>query len=466
MDYRVDRRYFLILSAIVITMMIISNVHIRSISLTDPDTLKQLQIFINIAGIILIVIFGISFFVFHLRIGKPLNHLVTILKQHIAGDENPIVPLHVPNDIGPLLYSIEILLKSLSMQIQESDSEHDTLVSVINRITDGIVIINDEGDISSLNPAAESMFNITAENAQGHTVAEVLRHHQWIELYRSCQDTNTESSNTLEIPANNIFLQGIAVPLGESLPGYILMVFQDLSEIRRLETTRQDFLSNISHELRTPLASLKALTDTLLESALDDPTASRRFLGRMDTEVDALSQMVSELLELSRIESGKVPLDVRPVMPSRLLHDAYERLRAQAERKKIEVNIKDSQQLPEILADPRRIEQVLVNLLHNAIKFSEQGGEIILDGKTNGDFVTFSVKDFGSGISENDLVRIFERFYKTDQARSGGGTGLGLSIAKHIVEAHQGEIWAESILNEGSKFSFSLPIQVLEKENQ
>jgi two-component system phosphate regulon sensor histidine kinase PhoR len=332
----------------------------------------------------------------------------------------------------------------------------------MNQITDGIVMVNEKGEISSMNPAAERIFNVEFDQASGHSVAEILRHHQWIELYRNSSQNEIETSITLELPGQKVFLQGIATPLGEALPGNTLMVFQDLSQIRRLETTRQDFISNISHELRTPLASLKALADTLQESALDDPAASRRFLSRMDTEVDALTQLVTELLELSRIESGRVPLDKKPVEPEILLISAFERLRAQADRRKIQVEISNSKQLPTIMADPRRIEQVLVNLLHNAIKFSNAGSKINLNASRNQNSVILSVQDFGTGISEIDLERIFERFYKTDLARASGGTGLGLSIAKHIVEAHQGEIWAESTLNEGSTFFFSLPIEQID----
>ena len=236
------------------------------------------------------------------------------------------------------------------------------------------------------------------------------------------------------------------------------MVFQDLSQIKRLETTRQDFISNISHELRTPLASLKALTDTLQEGALEDPDAAKRFLGRMDTEVDALTQMVTELLELSRIESGRVPLDLKQVSPKNILAQSRERMRVQAERKNLTLEIDCSPELPDIEADSRRIEQVIVNLLHNAIKFSDPGDRIIMEAEKNGNSIAFKVQDFGTGIPESDLERIFERFYKTDQARSSGGTGLGLSIAKHLVEAHGGTIQAESTLHEGSAFSFFIPI--------
>jgi two-component system phosphate regulon sensor histidine kinase PhoR len=246
--------------------------------------------------------------------------------------------------------------------------------------------------------------------------------------------------------------------LESSLPGSTLLVFQNLTRIHRLETVRRDFVSNVSHELRTPLASLKALTETLQEGALEDPPAARRFLKRMEDEIDNLTQMVRELLDLSRIESGRVPFDRLSVNPMMMMGNAVERMRLQAERGGLNIQVDASQSLPEVMADADRIEAVLVNLLHNAIKFTPPSGQIVVSARQDGDKVVFSVRDTGIGIKPEDLSRIFERFYKADQSRSGGGTGLGLSIARHTIEAHQGSIWADSHPGQGSTFYFTLPV--------
>ena len=227
--------------------------------------------------------------------------------------------------------------------------------------------------------------------------------------------------------------------------------------MRRLETVRRDFISNVSHELRTPLASMKALAETLQEGALEDPPAARRFILRMETEIDNLTQLVNELLELSRIESGKVPLSFQRVQPCDLLQPAYERMILQAERAALELHLDCQPELPAVFADPDRITQVLINLVHNAIKFTQPGGKIILSAYQDKDHIVFFVKDTGVGIARKDLGRIFERFFKADRARSGGGTGLGLSIARHMIESHGGYIWAESEEGVGSTLYFSLP---------
>jgi len=227
---------------------------------------------------------------------------------------------------------------------------------------------------------------------------------------------------------------------------------------------RRDFISNLSHELRTPLASLKALTETLQDGALEDPPAARRFIYQIQTEVDALTQMVTELLELSRIESGRLALEVKPVAPYDLLTSAAQRMNLQADRAGLTLRVDCTDDLPEVNIDLQRLEQVLVNLIHNAVKFTRAGGEIVLladivptRGAGTGE-VRFAVRDTGIGIPEEDVPRIFERFYRVDKSRAGSGTGLGLSIAKHIVEAHGGKIWAESVERQGSTFYFTIPI--------
>jgi two-component system phosphate regulon sensor histidine kinase PhoR len=237
----------------------------------------------------------------------------------------------------------------------------------------------------------------------------------------------------------------------------VLLVFQDLTRIRKLETVRRDFVSNVSHELRTPLASVKALAETLHEGALEDPPAARRFLQQMESEIDNITQLVHELLELSRIESGRVPLERRSINPCEFLKRGIERMQMQAERAGLSLRLECTEQLPEVNADPERIQQVLVNLIHNAVKFTRPGGEIVVTATPRDHDVIVAVRDTGVGIAPEELTRIFERFYKADRSRSGGGTGLGLSIARHLVEAHGGRIWAESELDKGSVFYFTLP---------
>jgi two-component system phosphate regulon sensor histidine kinase PhoR len=262
-------------------------------------------------------------------------------------------------------------------------------------------------------------------------------------------------SESVELPTRHQYLQLVVIPDQHS-SGSLLLV-QDLTRIRRLETVRRDFISNLSHELRTPLASLKALTETLQDGALEDPPAAHRFIDQIQIEVDALTQMVNELLELSRIESGRLSLDRTLVAPCNLLSSAGRRIKLQAERAGLTLRVECSDDLPKVNIDFQRLEQVLVNLIHNAVKFTRAGGEITLFAEAGIGEVRFAVRDTGIGIPADAVSRIFERFYRVDKSRTGSGTGLGLSIAKHIVEAHGGKIWAESVERQGSTFYFTLP---------
>ncbi len=358
-------------------------------------------------------------------------------------------------DIEALSSAVHSLGMSFTRQIESLNAERARLEATLTQITDGVLIADAQGRIQMTNPAAEKLFG-EGDTLTGKTVSLALRHHQLIETWRKCQHSRELQSDSVELPATHKFLQLIAIP-DQHAGGAILLV-QDLTRIRRLETVRRDFISNVSHELRTPLASLKALTETLQEGALDDPPAAHRFLGRIQIEVDALTQMATELLELSRIESGQVPLEFKSIAPARLLSSAEDRMKTQAERTGLSLLTSCESDLPAIYADLPRLQQVLVNLIHNSVKFTPPGGEVRLAAQVDGHFIRFSVQDTGCGIPQDDLPRIFERFYRVDRSRTGGGTGLGLSIARHIVEAHGGRIWAESREGEGSSFYFNIPI--------
>jgi two-component system phosphate regulon sensor histidine kinase PhoR len=342
---------------------------------------------------------------------------------------------------------------TFDLRLSTLDSDNARLATVLEQLTDGVIIADANGLIQFANPAAQELFETS--DVIGHSITEVVRNHQLVDAWRRCQHTNEMQSESVELPARHQFLQLIAIP-DTHASGSLLLV-QDLTRVRRLETVRRDFISNISHELRTPLASLKALTETLQDGALADPIAGPRFLGRISTEVDALTQMAQELLDLSRIESGQVELILAPLAPKSLVNSAADRMRMQAERARLKLSIKCEDDLPNIRADKSRLEQVLVNLIHNAVKFTKPGGEIAIEAESVSGGVRFAVRDSGVGIPEESLSRIFERFYRVEKSRTSSGTGLGLSISKHIIEAHGGKIWAESDERHGSVFYFVLP---------
>ena len=394
---------------------------------------------------------------------KNLRELTQAAHQLAQGDlDTATINVYQQDEVGQLTQVFSSMANQLQGRIRDLHAESTKLSAVLEQMTDGVMIADSEGRVQLVNQAAGRIFDLKPDQMIGRSLPQVLRHYRLVELWKHSQDTGQTQEISLELAPKKIYLQGVAIPLGQTLQGSTMLLFQDLTRLRRLETVRRDFISNISHELRTPLASLKALAETLKDGALEDPPAAARFLDMIESEVDALTQIVSELLELSRIESGQVVLHVKPTAPDAILKEAINRLSHQAERAGLAIHTSIPDELPLVLADPPRTEQVLVNLLHNAIKFTPQGGEITISASFEGEGpqtnVIFEVSDTGVGIPQEDLPRIFERFYKSDRARSGGGTGLGLAIARHLVESHGGRIWVESREGRGSSFFFSLPV--------
>ncbi len=406
------------------------------------------------AGLIVILL---SFLIAN-RALMPLRKLAREVKHIGSSAASLNVSISRKDEIGVLSQSFTEIADQLSNQMEDFTEERAKLTSVLRSMNDAVILVNEHGKVTLINPAAERIFGTRAEHALGQTLVEVVRRHQFIDLWKSSLSSVTQQIVTLETTPERLFIQAIATPLVDSLPGSTLLVFQDLTRIRHLENVRMDFVANVSHELHAPLASIKAVIETLQEVGFDDPPTAQRLLQKLDVEIDNLTQLVQELLELSRIESGSVPFNLQLVKPFYLLRRAVERMTAQVERAGLKMTVECPENLPPVRADAERIEQVLINLLHNAIKFTPAGGEITASAKTEGGWVQLSVKDNGVGIKPDDLTRIFEHFYKADQSRSGGGTGLGLSIARLTVEAHNGRIWAESVPGEGSTFTISLPL--------
>lgn len=370
-------------------------------------------------------------------------------------------------EVGDLSREFNAMADQLNIMIQLRTAERDRMAAVLAHMHDGILSTDARAHITGINAVACQLFDVTPERAVGRSLIEVTRSH---ELHGALQEvlSGRQDRKRLSVEVNRRSLAAVATAIRgdpstsvDSTTG--LLVVQDITELNRLERARRDFVANIGHELRTPLASVKLLVETVEETATEDPEAARDFLRRIDVEVDGLTQLVRELLELSRIESGQVSLSLRSVSIPELLERVAGRLRAQAERVGISLRVETPTDLPPVQADPERIEQVLVNLVHNAIKFNRPQGNVTFTAHQEADrWVQVSIADSGVGIPRDDLPRIFERFYKVDKARSDrdgdGGTGLGLAIAKHIVQAHGGKIWAESEYGTGSTFSFTLPL--------
>jgi two-component system phosphate regulon sensor histidine kinase PhoR len=390
------------------------------------------------------------------RISRPLTDLTSAIGQ-LANPAPLITRSGDGDEIHRLTDSFNGMAARLDALIKENEKEKKRLELVLEHMTDAVLIVDAPGEVLLFNRAAAFLFG--SEMTQiGRTLAEVSADHQVVQLWQYCLQTHQPGQASIPLNAGKKQVLAAAIYIPDDSQGYCVLFLQDVTQQQQLEQMRRDFISNISHELRTPLAGIKAMTETLLDGALKDGKNAKRFIERIQIEADALSLMVGELLELARIESGKVPLEKTQVDPGEIARSAIQRLAIQTEQAGITMDLTVQPDLPAIQADPTRLQQVLINILHNAIKFTPAGGHVSVSITSDTNSVRISIADTGKGIPSSDLPRIFERFYKVDRSRSSAGTGLGLSIARHLVEGHGGSISVVSEVGKGSTFTIQLPI--------
>jgi two-component system, OmpR family, phosphate regulon sensor histidine kinase PhoR len=388
---------------------------------------------------------------------SPLRRLTAAAGEIASGRLDQRISVGSRDEIGALATAFNDMSSQLKKLVDTISADRTRLAAVLDNMTDGVIMTDTEGSISLANTAAVKLFNI--RNATGSTLIEAVRDHELDGLLKQCLKSARTQTVQYESTAARRYINGIAIPLIHKQLTGVLLLLQDLTELRSIQTTRRELIGNISHEFRTPLAGIKALVDTLRDGAIDDRETALDFLVRIDDEVTRLTQIVAELTELSRVETGKAELALEPVDLNMLVEEVIHQLGPQFERQQLSVHKQLAADLPSISADRARVRQVIVNLVHNSIKFTSPGGRITVTTSTDELSVTVDISDTGAGIARADLPHVFDRFYKADRARTGGGgTGMGLAIAKHVVEAHGGRIWARSEEGSGSTFSFTLPL--------
>ena len=388
---------------------------------------------------------------------RPIRRLTVASKRIASGELGQKITIEAKDEVGELAHAFNEMSAKTKELVEAISEDKTRLATILDNMADGVIMTDAGGNISLANRAAENIFNI--KEAENKPLIEAVRDHEVDELLKLCLKTDKTQAVQYESVTSKRYLRAIAIPVIHNESRGVLLLFQDLTELRNLQTTRRELIGNISHEFRTPLAGIKAMVETLGGGAVDDKKAARDFLTRIDSEVERLTQLVAELTELSRIETGKAELKKEPVDINQLVEEVIAQLSPQAERQKLSISQDFAADLPAVPADKDRVRQVIANLVHNAIKFTPAGGRITITSRTLEGSVSINIADTGIGIPKEDLPRVFERFYKGDKARVGEGTGMGLAIAKHVIEAHGGNIWVESEEGKGSTFSFSLPLQ-------
>jgi len=431
-----------------------------AVSLHDVDVVvTRIQRWIAAAaGAAIFISIGLSWLVTG-RLVRPLSMLRDQTMAVAAGDLGARVMLDSTQEIRDLGTAFNAMTSELQYSVQTIERTGIRLEAVLAGLADGVILTDDQGTVIRLNRAATEMLEVSDEQAVGRPYMQAVRDHELARQLREAFQGRPPESVTVEYGLKRLQLLSnvrIIEGAGERLG---LVVLRDVTLLRQLEQVRREFVANVSHELRTPLTSIRALAETLEAGAIDERELAEDFIARILGEVDRLTALVEDLLDMARLEAGRSPLQLVEISPEDLIRKGADRLRPQVERARLSLDVEFGEGLVPIQVDRTRIEQVLLNLVHNAIKFTPPGGAITIRVERDGRFITTTVRDTGVGISETDQARLFERFYKSDKARHSEGTGLGLAITKHIVQLHGGQISVESVLGEGSAFRFSLPIR-------
>ncbi len=393
------------------------------------------------------------------RLTRPLQDLVRQAMRMAVGDFSARVPENDIREIDSVGRAFNRMATRLEEVIERQEQTSLRLEFVMSGLVDGVVLTDEQGFVLRMNPAAEQMLDIEENQAIGRPFVQAARDYEISRVLNNAFDGKDKSSATVEHGVDQQFLQVLARVVEGAQQRLGLVILRDVTEVRRLETVRREFVANVSHELRTPLTSIRALVETLEAGAVEEPEVAAEFLGRIVGEIDRLNALVEDLLDFARLEAGRTPLRLEYADIGDVLENGAKRLQAQIERAELTLDIELEDNLPELAIDVVRIEQVLINLIHNAIKFTPAGGDLFLKARRKKNTVYVSLRDTGVGIPEEERVRLFERFYKSDKARRSEGTGLGLAIAQNIVRLHGGEISVTSTVGEGSEFTFTLPMK-------
>ncbi|MFW6280763.1 MAG: two-component system histidine kinase PnpS [Halanaerobium sp.] len=393
---------------------------------------------------------------------NPLEKMTKSAAKISEGDLSQRIPVRKYNsEVERLARKFNYMASQLEEKIDEISTEKNRIEIILESMVDGVIAVDKEGKVSLINPAARRIFNIEAEKIKGKELISSLFSHR-IDMYLQ-RAFDEKKSISREIKYKNPeqkIIQATFIPLldeEEKVNGGVI-VLTDITELRKLETVRNDFVANVSHELRTPLTSMVGYLDTLLESGIEDPETRDRFLKIIKEETDRLSILIKDLMNLSKIESQTFDLKAENLKD--VVTKVTNLLEKNAENKNIDFKVIIDDNLPLVYMVREQIKQVLINLIDNAIKYTPAGGQVKVEVLQEGDKVYFSVKDTGMGIPKSDQERIFERFYRVDKARSRsfGGTGIGLSIVRNIVKQHGSEIQVKSREGVGSEFSFYLNV--------
>jgi two-component system, OmpR family, phosphate regulon sensor histidine kinase PhoR len=433
-------------------------------------SLKELRQRLLVASLVILLV-GVAVSMIFARVfAARVEHLKDFSQRISSGDFRPWLAVGPRDELSDLADSMNQTAAHLDREIRLLSSERNRSSAILRSMVEGVAVVDAQERLVFCNRAFSEILNVHSVTSEGSPLIEVVRSSELIGLIRKALQGEEGLQSDIEI--------GIVQPLSFSAtaapvkaleadrsvpadkPSGAVVVLHDVTELRRLERVRQDFVGNVSHEFKTPLTAIQGFAETLLAGAIDDPKNNRRFLEIIRDHAARLARVTDDLLKLARIEAGKLELEFFPVGIQELIDGCSETTLLKASRKQISFKVEVPSGLPSVRGDASLLHDVLQNLLDNAIQYTPPGGRVVVGAAAGPHEATITITDSGIGIPLADQERIFERFYRVDAARSreAGGTGLGLSIAKHIVEAHGGRLWVESAVGQGSRFAFSIPL--------
>lgn len=435
-----------------------------ALPLTAMDQIiRQVQHQILFGGLVVLLLAALMSLIVSRQISRPLERIKRGAARFAQGDFSHRLHFAGSAEIGSLAETMNEMAAQLEERLQNLSKERNQREAVLSSMVEGVLAVDTTGHIISMNKAAAKFFSVfQPETATGRSIEEVFRN---VKLQRFIAEVlEGQETRECELTVENNQIYHLQTR-GTNLLGLqgrrigAVVVFNDVSRLRRLENLRRDFVANVSHELKTPITSIKGFVETLLDGAMKNPEEAERFLKIVARHADRLNAIIEDLLMLSRLEQGgKEGIELQKAGLCGILNSAVEVCEQRAAEKKISIQVECADELSATI-NPPLIEQALINLIGNAVKYSADGKTVVVSANRITDGVLLSVKDQGFGIEEKHLDRLFERFYRVDKGRNRqeGGTGLGLSIVKHIAQAHGGSVSVESRYGEGSIFSIFIP---------
>ncbi|MGB8473685.1 MAG: ATP-binding protein [Candidatus Acidiferrum sp.] len=427
----------------------------------DVEVLASFHHMLWIASFFILLIAGGIALLLSRNLTGRFERLEEFSRRVAEGDFRPLPRDGSGDALEALGISLNRTAARLDRTIQTLTEERNLSSAILGSMVEGVAVVNHAERLVFANPGFAEILGLDVPPTTGSALVEVVRQTELVEAVR--QVLGGEFRVQSEIVTGTLRQHYFAITVAAVRAGETtgaVVVLHDITELRRLERVRRDFVANVSHEFRTPLTAIQGFAETLLAGALDDPQNRTRFLEIILEHSRRLGRLTEDLLVLSKMDSERLELEIQRLRVSQLIESCLETAQRRAAEKDLRISVNMPQPLPDIAGDRRRLAEVLQNLLDNAIQYTLPGGQITLSAEAGEDEVILTVSDTGIGIPKADQSRIFERFYRVDVARSreAGGTGLGLAIAKHLVEVHGGRLWVDSEVGQGSQFHFSVPV--------